>query len=48
MSQEILSRLARIKDPELHRWLYEIASIARPSSIYVVTGELKEAKIYLL
>ena len=38
LSQEMLNRLASVKDPELHRWLYEVLSIAKPSSVYVLTG----------
>jgi len=38
MSEEMLKRLLRIPDPELHRWVADIISVARPSSVYVNIG----------
>jgi len=42
MSGEMLGRLARIRDPELHRWIYEVVSIAEPASVYVVSGSVED------
>ena len=39
MSEEMLERLLRIRDPELHRWVADVARLAEPRSIYVVVGE---------
>ncbi|MET1101892.1 MAG: phosphoenolpyruvate carboxykinase, partial [Pyrodictiaceae archaeon] len=38
MSSEMLERLLRVRDPELHRWIADIIRIAEPSSVYVITG----------
>ncbi len=38
MSEEMLERLLRIRDPELHRWIADIVVTAKPSSVYVITG----------
>ena len=42
LSQEMLNRLASVKDPELHGWLYEVLSVAKPSSVYVLTGSKED------
>lgn len=38
MRGEMLERLMRIPDPELHKWVADIVRIAKPSSIYVSVG----------
>ncbi len=39
MSDDMLDKLLRIRDPELHKWIADVAVIAEPKSIYLVTGE---------
>ena len=39
MSENMLKRLLEIKDPKLHEWLAEVASILQPKSIYLITSE---------
>ncbi len=39
MSEEMLEKLLKIRDPELHRWIADIIRWAEPASVYVVTGE---------
>ena len=39
MSGEMLEKLLRIRDPELHRWIADIIRVAQPSSVYLITGE---------
>ena len=35
---EAYSRLTRIRDPSLHMWIAELVDVAKPSSVYVLTG----------
>ena len=39
MSKEMLEKLLRIKDPELHRWIADIIVTTNPDSVYLITGE---------
>lgn len=39
MREEMLDRLLRIKDPELHKWVADIVRVAEPSSVYVIVGD---------
>jgi phosphoenolpyruvate carboxykinase (GTP) len=39
MADDMFEKLMRIRDPELHQWIADVARIAEPSSIYIVTSE---------
>lgn len=39
LSPKMYERLMRIKDPLLHKWIAEIVSIAKPSSVYVLVND---------
>lgn len=38
MREEMLKRLLKIPDPELHKWVADIIRVAKPSSVYVSVG----------
>ncbi len=38
MDGDMLEKLLRIRDPELHRWIADIVRLAKPVRVYVVTG----------
>ncbi len=39
MTDKMIEKLLKIKDPELHNWLAEIASVLQPKSIYLIASE---------
>ncbi|MEM1772088.1 MAG: hypothetical protein QXV81_06885 [Ignisphaera sp.] len=43
LSPKMYERLMRIRDPSLHRWIARIISIARPSSVYILTSDEDDA-----
>lgn len=42
MREEMLERLLRIPDPQLHKWIADIIRVAKPSSVYVIIGDEKD------
>ncbi|MEM4745026.1 MAG: phosphoenolpyruvate carboxykinase (GTP) [Ignisphaera sp.] len=42
LSPRMYERLMKIRDPTLHKWIAEVVSIAKPSSVYIVTGDRED------
>ena len=39
LEKNMLEKLLRIRDPELHRWIADVIRIAKPAKIYLITSE---------
>ncbi|WP_048061884.1 phosphoenolpyruvate carboxykinase (GTP) [Hyperthermus butylicus] len=39
MSRDMLEKLLRIRDPELHRWIADVIRVTEPAMVYLITSE---------